>query len=366
MMNLSFLTILISFLTNGFYSFKQSITIIPSTLSSSLSSSFSSPFSSPFSSSSSNSFPSNTNEYSQTLKSKPISNNALYNKIDQEIEPRAKKFFSSLINNLQENSYIDSPILIIANNRAEFLEPSLESLLKCDGVKRENIIAVQYGSDPKVAEIIKQNQIRLVQNSNIESRLKYQEGSVKIATHYKEAIKIAFDAFPKSKGLVIVEEDLLFAPDFYTYLTSVAPILDYDKSVFAVSAWNDNGFSSHVHPHFSKFDEDKTPISINPYHSTDKSFQNQYDFSSQHLRKNEYIDHLNQKNYYLDLYALRRTSFFPGLGWLLQRDLFFEELYRNWPRDHWDHWLRSPAIHKNRDVVYPLVCKDIFFFLSLH
>ena len=38
-------------------------------------------------------------------------------------------------------------------------------------------------------------------------------------------------------------------------------------------------------------------------------------------------------------YALRRTGFFPGLGWLMTRALW-RELRPKWPPEHWDHWLR--------------------------
>lgn len=37
---------------------------------------------------------------------------------------------------------------------------------------------------------------------------------------------------------------------------------------------------------------------------------------------------------------LHRTEFFPGLGWLLPRELWEKELAASWPDEHWDHWLR--------------------------
>jgi hypothetical protein len=36
--------------------------------------------------------------------------------------------------------------------------------------------------------------------------------------------------------------------DFLEYFVSVAPALTADKSLFAVSAWNDNGFKSKMGP----------------------------------------------------------------------------------------------------------------------
>lgn len=126
----------------------------------------------------------------------------------------------------------------------------------------------------------------------------------------------------------MVEDDLLFAPDFMEYFRAVAPVLEEDGSLFVVSAWNDNGFRDVV----------------------------------------------------ADTMALRRTEYFPGLGWLLPRKLFFDEVRTNgpaipwarthslplslpslaqllqaWPRTHWDHWLRSEKRHRGRECVHPEV-----------
>lgn len=76
-----------------------------------------------------------------------------------------------------------------------------------------------------------------------------------------------------------------------------------DSTTFVVSAWNDNGFKGKVQ----------------------------------------------------DPYRLMRTEFFPGLGWLLPRKLYKGELEKKWPNEHWDHWLRSTPIHKNREIIYPQV-----------
>ncbi len=121
--------------------------------------------------------------------------------------------------------------------------------------------------------------------------------------HYKYSLSSAFDRYPTAPALIVVEDDLLFSPDFYEYFRAVAPVLDEDPTTFVVSAWSDNGFKGRVR----------------------------------------------------DKYALRRTDYFPGLGWMLTRRLYKNELEDHWPREHWDHWLRSAAINKNREIVFPQV-----------
>ena len=105
-----------------------------------------------------------------------------------------------------------------------------------------------------------------------------------------------FELYPHAPGIVVVEDDLLFSPDFLEYFEAVGPLLDVDDTAFVVSSWNDNGYKGKVD----------------------------------------------------DPYALLRTEFFPGLGWLLPRKLYKGELESKWPTNHWDHWLRSLEINKGR------------------
>ena len=45
--------------------------------------------------------------------------------------------------------------------------------------------------------------------------------------------------------------------------------------------------------------------------------------------------------------ALRRSDFFPGLGWMLTRELWME-FEPKWPEGYWDDWVRDPAQRKGR------------------
>ena len=104
----------------------------------------------------------------------------------------------------------------------------------------------------------------------------------------------------------MVEDDFLFSPDFIAYFEAMAPLLERDPTTFVVSAWNDNGLHGKVD----------------------------------------------------DPHRLCRTRYFPGLGWMLSRRLYKEELEQSWPKQHWDHWLREPAQHKARESVFPEVNRD--------
>ena len=132
------------------------------------------------------------------------------------------------------------------------------------------------------------------------------DGAERIARHYKFALSAAFRMRPTAPAIIVAEDDFLFSPDFLAYFAAMAPLLERDPTAFVVSAWNDNGL----------------------------------------LGKTK------------DTGRLQRTGFFPGLGWMLSRRLFVNELEANWPKQHWDHWLRDPKQHKGRESVFPEVNRD--------
>ncbi|KAJ0055148.1 hypothetical protein NL108_011176 [Boleophthalmus pectinirostris] len=135
------------------------------------------------------------------------------------------------------------------------------------------------------------------------------QGYYKIARHYRWALNQIFNSFGYS-SVVIVEDDLEVAPDFFEYFRALYPILRDDASLWCVSAWNDNGRDALVDP------------------------------SKAHL--------------------LHRTDFFPGLGWMLLRDLW-AELEPKWPTAFWDDWMRQPEQRRDRSCVRPEISRTITF-----
>ena len=193
------------------------------------------------------------------------------------------------------------PIVLLTCNRPQYLQATLESLRNVRGVDFKNLLISQDGTMMEIETLVREKNLKLVQNT-VRTHLRH-EGAHRIAFHYKFTLSKAFEVFPGAPGVIVIEDDLLFSPDFYDFFLSNAPILDQDSSVLALSAWNDNGFKGRVG----------------------------------------------------GTYDLLRTTFFPGLGWLLSRHLYKHELEAAWPIDHWDHWLRSAQISKNREIVYPFV-----------
>lgn len=133
----------------------------------------------------------------------------------------------------------------------------------------------------------------------------------RISRHYKHALSRLFNAGIPNYNIhraIILEDDMAIAPDFFNYFEALAPVLESDKSLMCISAWNDNGIPS--------------------------------------LAKNAT--------------QLHRTDFFPGLGWMLTRRIW-EEISSKWPAMFWDDWLRSQAQMKGRQCIRPEVSRTSNF-----
>jgi len=200
-------------------------------------------------------------------------------------------------------------MLMFCNNRPQLLEQTLDSLFTVRGVLVDKLVASQDGSNPAVAAVLAQRGIVHFEHAKkpMGAIGKKKEGAALIAEHYKWAVDKAFGHFGESAAhLVIIEDDMLFAPDFMQLFIQLAPLLERDPTLWTISAFADNGFSGMV------FDETR----------------------------------------------VIRTEWTVGFGWLLRRRLWEDELRHQWPKTHWDHWLRSDKRRRGRETLFPEVSRD--------
>lgn len=131
----------------------------------------------------------------------------------------------------------------------------------------------------------------------------------KISRHYKWALTQVFST-PNVDSVIIVEDDLDIAPDFFDYFLATRPLLEEDHTLFCVSAWNDNGKSDLI---------DENAIDL-----------------------------------------LYRSDFFPGLGWLLTKENW-KEFAPKWPLGFWDDWIRQRVQRKERACIRPEISRTRTF-----
>ncbi|XP_014442949.1 alpha-1,3-mannosyl-glycoprotein 2-beta-N-acetylglucosaminyltransferase [Tupaia chinensis] len=208
------------------------------------------------------------------------------------------------------------PILVIACDRST-VRRCLDKLLHYrPSAERFPIVVSQDCGHEETAQVIASygsaiTHIRQPDLSTIAvppDHRKFQ-GYYKIARHYRWALGQIFRSF-RFPAVVVVEDDLEVAPDFFEYFQATYPLLRADPSLWCVSAWNDNG-------------------------------------------KEQMVDASRPE-------LLYRTDFFPGLGWLLLSELW-DELEPKWPKAFWDDWMRRPEQRKGRACVRPEISRTMTF-----
>ncbi|KAM3729144.1 putative alpha-1,3-mannosyl-glycoprotein 2-beta-N-acetylglucosaminyltransferase [Dirofilaria immitis] len=207
------------------------------------------------------------------------------------------------------------PVLVFVCNRARAIDNLLTKLLRYrSSAEKFPIIVSQDCDNSEVRKVIENfaNEVTYIKHLSSQKahitvipEHKRYITYYQIARHYKLGLSYVFDKLNHSSA-IIIEDDLDIAPDFFEYFSATRPLLDVDKTLYCVSAWNDNGKS--------------------------------------------YL--INKKQPEL----LYRSDFFPGLGWMMTKDLW-NELGFIWPDGFWDDWIRSNTIRKNRACIRPEISR---------
>jgi len=142
-----------------------------------------------------------------------------------------KRAFESLLRNLPENSDIHKQTLFFRVSQ-DGKDPAIVSLVD-DYIQR--LIDLGYN-----AEHWFHKQLGLV--PGVKDKM---QGYYKLSNHYKYALDRVFKEMG-SRRVIILEDDMDIATDFFEYMGATSVLLDKDKQLMAVSAWNDNGQVKHI------------------------------------------------------------------------------------------------------------------------
>uniref|UniRef100_A0A0E0GFD9 Alpha-1,3-mannosyl-glycoprotein 2-beta-N-acetylglucosaminyltransferase n=1 Tax=Oryza nivara TaxID=4536 RepID=A0A0E0GFD9_ORYNI len=191
------------------------------------------------------------------------------------IQDLEKRSVQTLVNN---NVAPVAAVVVMACNRPDYLQRTVESILKYQTsvASKFPLFISQDGINGEVKKkALSYNEITYMQHLDLEPVRTERPGELiayyKIAKHYKWALDELFIKHNFAR-VIILEDDMEIAPDFFDYFEAAAKLLDNDKTIMAVSSWNDNG----------------------------------------------------QKQFVYDPKALYRSDFFPGLGWMLTKPTWIE------------------------------------------
>uniref|UniRef100_A0A023EZ29 Protein O-linked-mannose beta-1,2-N-acetylglucosaminyltransferase n=1 Tax=Triatoma infestans TaxID=30076 RepID=A0A023EZ29_TRIIF len=211
---------------------------------------------------------------------------------------------------VENNNVLSVPVVVIASNRPHYLYRTLRSLLSARGARKEMITVFIDGYFEEPLEVTRLLGLRGIQHTPIGYK------NSRISQHYKASFSAAFNMFPHADYIIVVEEDLDVSEDFFSYFSQTVKLLEMDSSIYCISAWNDLGY-----------EETSSNVS-----------------------------------------TLLRVETMPGLGWLLSRILYKNELEAKWPTPEkmwdWDMWMRMSEIRKGRECVIPEVSRTFHFGAS--
>lgn len=227
-----------------------------------------------------------------------------------EKQHRAMLERGTALTNFGKSFVMSSPaILVFAYNRPDYLQKTLKSLSLLQTITNYVLYVSQDGHDAAVRETVRSFSLTWGTKMTVvhweRERIPAfprQDGQAYLTQHYKYALDRVFVEYNHSH-CIIVEDDMIFSPDFLLYFEKTAHLLEADPSIWCISSWNDNAY----------------------------------------------------RHFEWDASRLFRNSWFPGLGWMLRRQLW-EELGPKFPKMNWDHWMR--ANHRGRDCICPEVSRN--------
>ncbi|KAL4634981.1 protein O-linked-mannose beta-1,2-N-acetylglucosaminyltransferase 1 isoform X1 [Arapaima gigas] len=208
---------------------------------------------------------------------------------------------------LPGNNVYDVPVAVIAGNRPNYLYRMLRSLLSAHGVNPQMITVFIDGYYEEPMDVVELFGLKGVQHTPISIK------NARVSQHYKASLTATFNLHPDANFAIVLEEDLDISVDFFSFLSQTIHLLNEDESLYCISAWNDQGYE----------------------HTAE------------------------------DPSLLYRVESMPGLGWVLKKSLYKDELEPKWPTPEklwdWDMWMRMPEQRKGRECIIPDVSRSYHF-----
>ncbi|RXN35561.1 O-linked-mannose beta-1,2-N-acetylglucosaminyltransferase 1 [Labeo rohita] len=208
---------------------------------------------------------------------------------------------------LPNNNVYNVPVAVIAGNRPNYLYRMLRSLLSSHGVNPQMITVFIDGYYEEPMDVVDLFGLKGVQHTPISIK------NARVSQHYKASLTATFNLHPDADFAIVLEEDLDISIDFFSFLSQTIHLLREDDSLYCISAWNDQGYE----------------------HTAE------------------------------DPSLLYRVESMPGLGWVLKKSLYKDELEPKWPTPEklwdWDMWMRMPEQRKGRECVIPDVSRSYHF-----
>ena len=128
------------------------------------------------------------------------------------------------------SSVLDSiPVIIVGGSRVAYLYHSLKSVLESPGVKKDNIEVMLGDTTEDVVMLL---QLLNIKYTKLQTR---GEGNSKLFQLYRSVFETVAVKYSDSPAAIFMDEDVEVAPDFFSLMDQLVPLLFEDASLFCVS-----------------------------------------------------------------------------------------------------------------------------------
>ncbi|KAK3890626.1 hypothetical protein Pcinc_005422 [Petrolisthes cinctipes] len=267
--------------------------------------------------------------------------------------------------------------VVVAGNRPRYLYRLLGQLLGQPGVTREQVLVSVDGPREETLMLCQVLQLKHVVHQPEGTQLSPRiSRSVRFALY--SSLRLEVDK------VVVLEEDLILAPDFHSYMQQTSILLDEEAdSIYAVSAFNhfssvNTSIITTTTTTTNNNDNDMTTTTDN--YSPTTTSTNTTNTNTNKMTTSTYTNNNTTISSRDPLQSgLQRATTFPSCGWMTSRAFIIETLPK-WPpaivvrggvglgqgqtREYvgrtgmgtdWDYWMGTDVVREGRELVVPLI-----------
>uniref|UniRef100_A0A915CIH6 ILEI/PANDER domain-containing protein n=1 Tax=Parascaris univalens TaxID=6257 RepID=A0A915CIH6_PARUN len=148
-------------------------------------------------------------------------------RLEEVLTPRSLSDDSRML-----HAIFSVPILVVGGLNMNNIRLCLESLYEQEGINPRNVVVA---SDAAYPEVIELSTLFRVRSMSVNTSSSYNDLLMK-------SLSQMISSFPSAPCFIVIEEDILLAPDFLFFLDQLLSTFLKDSSVNAILTWNKNGF----------------------------------------------------------------------------------------------------------------------------
>ncbi|XP_054281467.1 protein O-linked-mannose beta-1,2-N-acetylglucosaminyltransferase 1-like isoform X2 [Macrosteles quadrilineatus] len=131
------------------------------------------------------------------------------------------------------NPVYSTPLIVVGGSSLDTLSLTLQTLIHQPGIHSPSVLVLYPEANEEMAELVRLFSFQPVPiNSTANNE------------HILFGLRLVKKRFPNKKYAIVLDEGLILSPDFLFYMAQLVFLFQKDDSIFAISAWNSNGYKN--------------------------------------------------------------------------------------------------------------------------